>query len=213
MLYTPKTLSEKEYKLMEDVLMEGASTKIGLIKDGEAPELIREAIEDVDNCVTNNFDFYYDVLNRARELAYERRNPEAGNISGYYKINAETTHEGLDGYVTFHRGKGLPALREDKNIYNLLFPESTRKEIEETEEYVYATSIFNDVFTQDEVAGVIKDTYPEVMNITITPVLTNSIDNYFSVAHIPYDKRHALVMPSGRDKYFLTIDWHDKTIS
>ncbi len=143
---------------------------------------------------------------------------DAENLSGYYRINARLTYEGLDGYVTFHRGKGLPEIFEEEGINNLLFSEATKKDIESEKEYVYAQSILYDIFTQEEVDEVIKDVYPQIMDISINPVLTNSINDYMSVSCLSYDGhpkpcQQTRMEPSNSDKYFLTLRWYDEPVS
>lgn len=180
-------------------------------------EHIGETIEEA-NTELGDSDIFYDVQHRINMLTRERRRSDAENPSGYYKIKAKMILEELDGDVTFHRGKGLPDLFKDETMNDLLFSEASRKEIEEKNDglITYPQTILHDIFAQHEVADVIEYAYPEVMDISITPVAANSIDHYFSVCHIPYDDRpthfqQTKVNPSDCDLFSLTIRWSDES--
>lgn len=182
----------------------------------EKLDFIRKEMEMAD-IELGNANPFYNVLHRIRMITKDRRRFNAENPSGYYKIKANIIHEELDGYVTFHRGKGLPNLFEDKGINKLIFPEDTRMEIEESNEFIYAQSILYDIFTQEEVGDIIKNIYPSVMNISIEPVSANSIDDYFSACCGAYDgspKHNAQTMieSAKNDNYFLSIRWTNESL-
>ncbi len=139
-----------------------------------------------------------------------------GELSGYYWIKGDLTHNGMDARVHFHRGKGLPDLRKVAGIKELLFTYAARQKIKADEKDVYdACDLTNldDFFTKEEVADIIKDLEPETMDITIGYVLTNSIKvGDTSMSNMGYDGsvkpgNYTLYEPNNSDKYIQTIKW------
>ncbi len=213
---TDNELRMNNRKEMNDELIEIIASLQSINMSEDNIELISKKIKR-EYTALGNTDRFNGILHEIRSIISGCGIFSEGKPSGYYKIRAKATHNELDGYVTFHRGEGLPDLRKDQKAYWLVLSRAAIIEIEKTQEYVYTDSIFYDIFTQEEVAEVIKDAYPEVMNISIEPVPANSIDDYFSMRCGLYDDRpkhtqQIFMDPSHSDKYTLSIRWYDEMV-
>ena len=152
------------------------------------------------------------VLSRRRKA---KMRLDADCHTGYYKIFAKSVDGQLYSWIQFHRGMDLQNLEDREDLIELLYPAESKvqMDLDKSEQcYNYRLTLLDTVFTQEEVASVIKKVaYSDLMYIRVEPVLIHGLDNFMSSSCRPCGghkhEGHDMLVLRNHKIFECSVDW------
>ncbi len=132
--------------------------------------------------------------------------------TGYYKIFAKSVDGQLYSWIQYHRGKGLPNLENRDDLVELLYPAESKVQMcRDKIDRIYRLSLLDTIFTQEEVAKIIKVAFSDSMYIHVEPVLIHGLDNFMSSSCMPCGRRkhggHDMFLSNDVSIFKCSVDW------